>query len=350
MTRSQILTTFLLVMVLGAFLYSISNILMPFVVGFVLAYLLAPLVNRLTRWGVPRAIAAIVPICLAVLVMLFVVVAGLPLLIEQVSSFVQRLPMYIITLKTFVLPHRMGEVLTILQQRFNFDMVLRSLTSLSSEGVTMGLSTLQRGLAGAAAAFNIVLLAFMTPMVAYYLMADWPTFTHRTIAQLPRRWRPVVTETLMAIDLKLSAYLRGMLSVCGLLGLFYGFALHLMGLELGWAIGMATGLLAFLPMVGATIGVLAMFGVAVVQYQLQTWEPYALIALIFVLGQIIEGYILTPLLVGRQVGLHPLWVMFALLAGATVWGFMGMLLALPVAVIVAEVIPPILRAWRKQLA
>jgi predicted PurR-regulated permease PerM len=171
-----------------------------------------------------------------------------------------------------------------------------------------------------------------------------------------------VRQAAAEIDDKLAAYLRGTLAVCLSMALYYAIALSLVGplaglmrgeavagMELAWAIGLLTGLLSFLPIIGASIGAFTMLAVALVQYQLQLWEPYALILGLFVIGQSLEGYVMTPMLVGNRVGLHPLWVIFALLAGGALGGILGMVAAIPVAVVVSVLLPRLMKFWRESL-
>jgi predicted PurR-regulated permease PerM len=284
---------------------------------------------------------------------------GVPALIDQLASFLARLPVYIMTLENFVLPEKFARNLSL---QLNFDNLLKNLSMVGVRGAEVTIQALQQTLSGVAWLVNMALLVVMTPLVAFYLLVDWPSFTLSTLTQLPKRWRKTVQSIGAEIDVKMAAYLRGTLGVCLLLAIYYAVGLSLLGtvsswltgtsvrtLELGWAIGIMTGLLAFIPMIGATIGLGTMLAVALVQYQLQMWEPYALIIGLFFVGQFIEGNVLTPYMVGQRVGLHPLWVIFALLAGSTLGGILGMLLAIPVAVVVSVMLPRLLAQWREAI-
>lgn len=339
------------------FLSAVSSILLPFVVALVLAYLLNPTVSYLHSWGVPRPVGSALLVVIAVSLLVAGLMLGIPKLIDQLTSFVQRLPVYLMTLQHFVLPDKMSRSISLQQP---LDALLRPLGMLGAKGAELTVQTLQKALSGVAWLINLAMLIVMTPIVAFYLLIDWPTITRKTLDQLPKSWKKPTMTMMQEIDVKLAAYLRGTLGCCVVLGMFYALALSSLGwiaslmsgtyvepLELGWAIGMMTGLLGFLPVIGASIGVFTMFAVALVQYQLQIWEPYALLVGIFVLGQILEGYVLTPLLVGQRVGLHPLWIIFALLAGGTLGGIIGMLVAIPTAVIVSVVLPRLLSKWRQ---
>jgi len=345
----------LLATLVGCFLL-VREILTPFVVGLVLAYMLNPMVTWLTDKGLPRAVAALIPVLIAASGLALALFWLIPLLVDQITTFATRLPMYLSTLERYAIPERLGQVMEL-----NLDprSILRQLGLLSSKGAALTVQALQQTLSGAVWLFNMLLLIIMTPLVAYYLMMDWPRITEGSLGQLPQRWHAEVMHIMHEIDVKLSAYLRGTFLVCLCMGLYYAVALNLVGplaswmsgesvpmMELAWAIGFLTGILAFLPVIGASIGAMMMVMVALLQYQLQMWEPYALIFGIFVLGQTLEGYVMTPTLVGNRVGLHPLWVIFALLAGGALAGIAGMLAALPVAVIVSVILPRVLAAWR----
>lgn len=338
------------------FLHSVSEIMLPFIVGFILAYLLNPLVVKLEKRGVPRMLASIMPVGAAVTVLLIGLGIGVPVLIDQLTSFVQRVPVYLMMLQHFVLPEKLGKVLAV---DLNFNALIKPLSAFGSQGAEWTLNALQRTVSGVAWLVNLALLMLMTPVVAFYLLVDWPGLNEKLLKQMPKRWRGSLAEMMREIDHKLAAYLRGTLLVCLSMGTFYALGLSSVGyvsslltgqdvpgLELGWAIGAATGLMAFIPVIGATMGLLLMLGMALVQYQLVIWEPYVFIAALFFLGQFLEGYVMNPLLVGNRVGLHPVWVIFALLAGGTLAGITGMLLAVPTAVVVSTLLPHLLRQWR----
>lgn len=360
MDKQQRRAVMLTALVLGGgvwFLYLVGGILLPFLVGIVLAYLLDPVVGWVHKQGVPRGLAAALPVTAAVAGLVLILTFGLPVLIDQLSTFIQRLPIYVMTLQHFVLPEKLSDQLNIRQV---IDNLLRPISQLGMQSASWALSGLKQTVSGVAWLFNLLLLVVMTPLVAYYLLVEWPGLMKRIPKELPRPWREIFLQVSGEIHSKLAAYLRGVFLVCVSLGMFYAIGLELVGpvagwmsgqdlapMELGWAIGLLTGLLGFLPIVGATIGVVLMMGMALVQYQLLAWEPYALIGGLFVVGQVLEGYVLTPNLVGNRVGLHPLWVMFALLAGGSLGGIMGMLMSIPCAVVVSVVLPRVLRSWRE---
>ena len=360
MDKQQRRAVMLTALVMGGgvwFLYLVGGILLPFLVGIVLAYLLDPVVGWVHKQGVPRGLAAALPVTAAVTALVLMLAFGLPVLIDQLSTFMHRLPIYVMTLQHFVLPEKLADQLNLRQV---IDNLLRPLTQIGMQSASWALSGLKQTVSGVAWLFNLLLLVVMTPLVAFYLLVEWPGLMKRIPKELPRPWRVPFLEVSGEIHVKLAAYLRGVFLVCVSLGVFYAVGLELVGpvaslmsgkdvalMELGWPIGLLTGLLGFLPIVGATVGVMLMMGMALVQYQLLAWEPYALIGGLFVVGQVLEGYVLTPNLVGNRVGLHPLWVMFALLAGGSLGGIGGMLMSIPCAVVVSVVLPRVLRSWRE---
>lgn len=353
--RALILTA----LVLGGafwFLMLVQEILMPFLVGLVLAYLLNPLVEQLEDWGVPRPLASALPVGTAISLLVLALVLGVPMIIDQMASFLQRLPVYLMTLQHFVIPTKLSKMMHL---QLSVEALLKPLGMIGAKGAEVTLQALQKTVSGVAWLFNVGMLMVMTPMVAFYLLMDWRDVMNKALMQLPKAWRKETVVVAREIDTKLAAYLRGTLAVCASLAAFYAMALtnlgwvasmmsgkDLGGLEMGWAIGLMTGLLAFFPVIGAVVGVSTMLAVALVQYQLLVWEPYALIGVIFLVGQTLEGYVLVPLLVGQRVGLHPLWVLFALLAGGVLGGITGMLAAVPVAVVLSIILPRLLTAWR----
>ena len=365
LNRQNLLAIFLTLLLVGGallFLDSVQGILLPFVVGVVLAYLIDPLVSRLHGYGIPRSLASAMLVAAAISFLGVILVLGVPMLIEQLSSFLQRLPVYIMTLQHYVLPSKLGNLSGLLDVKLTVENLLKPLGLIGAKGAEWTVQAMQQAMSGLAWLVNITLLIVMTPVVAFYFLIDWPRISERVFLTLPKSWRKNAKQLAQEIDVKLAAYLRGTLAVCVLLGLFYAAALTGMGwlasliagkpidtLEMGWAIGLLTGLLAFLPVIGGTIGILLMYGVALIQYQLQMWEPYVLLGAIYMVGQILEGYVLTPMLVGNRVGLHPLWVMFALMAGATLGGIGGMMLALPVSVVLSVLLPRVLALWRASI-
>ena len=185
---------------------------------------------------------------------------------------------------------------------------------------------------GGAAIADLLSLFLITPLVAFYLLRDWDLIVEKVYGWFPIRHKDTLQEQLNEIDKKLAAFVRGQGTVCLILASYYAITLTMTGLEFGVVIGVFAGLISFVPFVGAIFGGLLSIGLAYLQFE--AWTNIVIIAGIFMLGQILEGYILTPKFIGEAVGLHPVWVIFSLLAGGALFGFLGVLLALPMAAIV----------------
>ena len=179
-------------------------------------------------------------------------------------------------------------------------------------------------------------LLVITPLVAFYLLRDWDRIVARIDSLLPSRIRPIVREQAKEIDDILAGFVRGQATVCLLLGVFYAVGLSLAGLDFGVIVGLGTGLISFIPYFGMTIGLVTGMGIAVAQFA--DWVPIAIVAGVFAVGQVLEGNVITPRLVGNRVRLHPVWVIFAVLAGGALFGFTGILLALPAAAVIGVLV------------
>ncbi|QBQ55168.1 AI-2E family transporter [Nitrosococcus wardiae] len=309
--------------------YLLREILLPFVAGMAVAYLIDPLCDWLERKGFSRTMATSLVTAGFIFVVIAVLLLLVPLLQNQIMHLIEVLPSLIARAQDSTWPW-----LQLLQERWSIDIsqlqnavrdqagalikwIGRTLASLLSSGMALA---------------NLLSLIFVTPVVAFYLLRDWDRLIARVDHLLPRKYAPVIREQVKLIDTVLSGFIRGQASVCLLLGTFYAIGLTLIGLDFGLMIGMGAGLLSFIPYVGTIVGFIAGIGLAFVQFS--EWTPIALVAGVFVVGQVIEGNFLTPRLVGTRVGLHPVVVIFALLAGGALFGFLGILLAVPVAAVV----------------
>ncbi|CAA7613692.1 AI-2E family transporter [Magnetospirillum sp. SS-4] len=311
-------------------LYLLRGVLLPFVAGMAIAYFLDPQADRLERLGLSRVWATGL-ITLAFFsvfgVLLFLLI---PVLEQQVSTFVQRLPGYVATLNERVRP-LLKDIYDHLTPA-EVEKLQGSLGAYAGTVAGWGLDLLKQVLTGGIAVFGILSLLFITPVVTFYLLRDWDRMTATIDGWLPRHHADTIREELREVDRTLAGFVRGQATVCIAMATFYGIGLTLTGLDLGLMIGIGTGLGAFVPYVGMLIGLMASVGLAIAQ----GGEPFLLggVAVVFILGNILEGNILTPNLVGDRVGLHPVWIIFSLLSGAALFGFVGVLLAVPVASVV----------------
>jgi predicted PurR-regulated permease PerM len=312
----------------AAMLWLFSSILLPFVVAAGIAYFLDPPTTRLTRGGMPRGLAALIMVVALVAACLIVALLLYPLLIAQLGILIARVPAYVGALRGWA-----GQVVAHLQDRLGTEYVNANLRDLvaGQAGAMLGFvaGALTRIVGGGFALFNVISLVVITPVVAFYLLRDWPRSVARLDGWLPRRYAGVLRAQGREVDRILSAWLRGQALCCLLLAAFYAVALQLAGLDLGLIVGISSGLLSFIPYVGTITGGLTSIGLAFAQFP--DWHGVAIVAGVFVMGQLLEGYVIYPRFLGDRVELHAVWVIFALFAGGAVFGFLGVLLAVPIA-------------------
>jgi len=308
-------------------LYELRSVLMPFVAGMLVAYFLDPVADRLERLGCSRTVAVLIITAVFFLVLVLAFVIFIPLLQSQISGFASRLPGYFDILHSHLDP---------LLKRVSEDMSgaemekLRGLVSTyAGDVVKWAGRLLSRVWSGGMALVSLASLIVIMPLVAFYMLRDWDKMVERVDELLPRPVVGDVRQVATDIDKTLSGFVRGQATVCLLLGIFYAIGLSLVGLDFGLIVGLGTGLISFIPYFGMTLGLVIGMGIAVAQFS--DWVPIALVAGVFALGQILEGNFLTPRLVGEQVGLHPVWVIFAVMAGGALFGFTGILLSIPAA-------------------
>jgi predicted PurR-regulated permease PerM len=305
----------------------LRQVLLPFVMGMAIAYFLDPVADRLEKWGLSRTLSATaltVVFLIAVAAFLMVLV---PILQSQVLDFASRLPHYMDLLRG-----RAEDLLTLVQARLSPEDVARlrdAVGGLAGGAVAWLGRVATQVWAGGLALINLLSLIVITPIVAFYLLRDWDRIVERLDHWLPRRHRATIREQLGEINKTLAGFARGQAIVCLGLGVFYGIGLTLVGLEFGLIVGLGTGIISFVPYFGMLTGLVVGMGLAFAQFD--TWLPIVMVAGIFVAGQIVEGNFVTPKLVGDQVGLHPVWMIFALLAGGALFGFVGVLLSVPAA-------------------
>ena len=308
-------------------LYLFSSILLPFVAAACIAYFLDPPTTRLTRFGMPRGVSAGIMIMALLAAMLLFALLLYPLLLAQIGLLITRAPSYVLDIRDWA-----GDVVHRLQEGLGSDYVDEKLRDLvaGQAGAMLGwvAGTLSRIVGSGFALFSVISLAVVTPVVAFYLLRDWRRAVARLDSWLPRRYAGVLRAQAREVDRILSAWLRGQAICCVLLAAFYAVALTLVGLDLGLIVGMAAGLLSFIPYVGSVMGGLTSLALALAQFH---WQGVAVVGGVFIVGQLLEGYVIYPRFLGDRVELHAVWVIFALFAGGAAFGFLGVLLAVPVA-------------------
>lgn len=333
--RRQVFFWLVALAIFIAFLMLFSSILLPFIAGMALAYFLDPVADRLERIGLSRLMATVVILVSFVVVFVLSLMIIIPVLASQLNDFIQRVPEYVTQLQTFIatsnaswLPDWVdGQMGTI---RENFSRYL-------SEGVGFLGTLVEQIWNSGKALLDIASLLVVTPVVAFYLLLDWDHMIEKVDSWVPRNQLATVRQLATELDNTIAGFVRGQGSLCLILGIFYAIALSAAGLNFGLLIGFFTGMISFIPYVGSTVGLLLSLGVALVQF----WPDFiwvGVIAGIFFLGQFIEGNILQPKLVGKSVGLHPVWLMFALFAFGALFGFVGVLVAVPAAAAVGVLV------------
>lgn len=301
----------------------LGHVMMPFLAGAALAYFLDPLADRLERAGLSRVMATAVISVAATLIVILLMLSLIPTLVSQLTALINAAPELFNTAQKFLL-ERFPE----LQDRTST--IRQSLTQIGQAIQSRG-GELANGILTSALGFigGIVFLVIV-PVVAFYFLLDWDRMVARIDALLPRDHAPVIRRLAREIDTALSGFIRGQMSVCLILGTFYSIALMVAGLNYGLLVGAFAGAITFIPYIGSIVGGALAIGLALFQFW-GDWVSIGIIAGIFAFGQFVEGNIISPKLVGNSVGLHPLWLIFALSAFGALFGFAGMLVAVPVA-------------------
>ncbi len=331
-TRMQRLAI-LVALVVGGWvaLQLFAAVLLPFVAAAGTAYFLDPPASRLTRLGVPRGAAALLMIVALVAIALLFALLLYPLILSQLGILISRLPAYVGSIRSFA-----TDVIEHLQQRLGPEFVDERLRDLvagqAGAMLSVLVTTISRVIGGGFALFNVLTLLVVTPVVAFYLLRDWPRLVARIDGWLPCRYAGVLRAQAREVDRILSAWLRGQALCCVALALFYASALSMAGLDLGLIVGLSAGLLSFIPYVGTITGAVTSIGLALAQFS--TWTAVLVVGGVFVAGQILEGYVIYPRFLGDRVELHAVWVIFALFAGGAAFGFLGVLLAVPMAAVI----------------
>ncbi|KIN64365.1 Membrane protein [Sulfitobacter noctilucicola] len=304
-------------------LWFMGDVLMPFLLGGAIAYFLDPVADRLERMGLSRALATALITFVGILVFVLLALLVIPTLINQSISLVK------------IAPDLFSDFTAFLNERF--PTLLEEGSTLQTSLLSIGTAIQERGgqvletaLSSFASIINVMVLFVIVPVVAVYLLLDWDRMVAAIDTLLPRDHAPTIRHLAREIDNTLASFIRGMGTVCLILGTYYAIALMLVGLQFGLVVGFIAGVVTFIPYLGALLGGALAIGLALFQFW-GDWVSIGLVGGIFVLGQVIEGNVLTPKLVGDSVGLHPVWLILALSVFGTLFGFVGMLVAVPLA-------------------
>ena len=326
-------------------LWLLNDVLLPFVVGIVVAYFLDPVVARLQRLRMSRTWATTAVTIVAVLLTIGVAMAILPPLFGQLQALIVSLPDYTVKLAARVMP-----LIDPVRERLNLPPL--SLQELQTEVaqragqvLTVAGAVAGKLAQGGLAIFNLLALLFLTPVVTFYLLRDWERLVDALDGALPRDHAATIRKLAHESNAAIAGYVRGQALVCITLGTIYAVGLSLVGLKFGLVIGLIAGAISFIPFVGTFVGAVMALGMALVQFP-PDWMGVVKVAVVFVIGQMLEGNVLSPKLVGDRVGLHPVWIMFALLAGGALFGFVGVLIAVPVAAVVGVLVRHLIGRYR----
>ena len=311
------------------FLWMFSGVLLPFVAGLALAYLLDPVASRLEKLGIGRLGATLLILLVFILTFVLFMILVVPLAVRELTVFLQSLPNLVGQLQRIAID-RGGPLLDLLGGERAVRDIERPISEMVTQGTGYLVTLLGSLLAGGQALISVFSLLVVTPVVAFYLLIDWSRMINAIDGWLPLSHRETIRRLAREMDRVLSGFVRGQATLCVILGGFYAVALTLIGLNFGAVIGLSAGLLSIIPYVGSLTGLILSVGVAIVQFWPDYFWIFATLG-IFVSGQLVEGNILAPKLLGKSVGVHPVWLMFALFAFGSLLGFVGLLIAVPLA-------------------
>ncbi len=326
--RRQIRFWLVTAIIMAFFLYLFRSILLPFVAGMALAYFLDPVADRLERMKFSRLMATIVILVAFLILFVIVLMLVIPILATQLVDLLGRLPDYVATIQSLVTsfdPVWLERTIGV-----NADAVREGLNTLITQGAGFLSTLFQSVWSSGKALLDIAALFVVTPVVAFYMLNDWDRMIARIDGWVPRDHLGTVRQIAGDIDNVIAGFVRGQGSVCLVLGIMYAIGLTFAGLNFGLLIGLFAGLISFIPYVGSTVGLVVALAVAFIQFW-PDWINILAVAAVFFAGQFLEGNVLQPKLVGNRVGLHPVWLMFALFAFGSLFGFVGMLVAVPAA-------------------
>ncbi|PAQ04546.1 AI-2E family transporter [Mesorhizobium temperatum] len=333
--RRQIRFWLISAIILAIFLYVFSGILLPFVAGMVLAYFLDPVADRLQRLGLSRLMATIVILFAFIIVLVLAFVILIPVLASQMADFASKLPEYLTRLQSLITSFDPRW----LEEQFGVDAngLREGLNSLLTSGFGLLTTVFTSIWSSGMALVSVVSLFVVTPVVAFYMLLDWDRMVAIVDSWVPRDYVQTVRAIANDINTATAGFVRGQGTLCLVLGAMYATGLTLTGLNFGILIGLFAGLISFIPYVGSLTGLVLAVGVGFVQFW-PDWTMVAAVAGVFFVGQFIEGNILQPRLVGKSVGLHPVWLMFSLFAFGALFGFVGLLIAVPASAAIAVLV------------
>ena len=317
------------------FMFVFSPILLPFVAGMALAYMLDPVADWFERSGFSRVAATLTILILFIISFAAFFILVVPILVNQVATLVADVPSYVKRIEVLiesVMTSSWAQSLGV-----NPDTVRSSISDYLNQGARWFTTVLPTIWSGSLAFINILALVVVTPVVAFYLLYDWDRMIGKVDSWLPRDNVDEIRGLAREIDRVIAGFVRGQALVGLTLGTFYATGLVVIGVNFGFLIGLVAGIISFVPYFGSTLGFIASVGIALVQFW-PDWIWIVATATLFVVGQLLEGYVLQPYFIGGNVGLHPVWLMFALFAFGLLFGFVGLLVAIPAAAAVGVLV------------
>lgn len=332
--RRQLMFWLAGLLLFGLLLFLLRQILLPFVAGMAVAYLLDPLADKLEGWGLSRTMATVLITVLFMVVSLGALFLLLPILYHQTLDLIGRVPAIVGAIREFILSQSETLVATLEPEQIERarEALAKFADKIAGWALGFGGGLWRSGLA----LVSLLAMLFITPIVTFYLLRDWDHLIARIDTLLPRKHAPVIREQLNKISDTLAGFVRGQGLVCLILALLYATGLSLAGLDFSLIVGLAAGALSFIPYVGAITGFVV--GMILALLQFDDLIRIGAVALVFAVGQILEGNFLSPKLVGERVGLHPVWVIFGAFAGAALFGFVGVLLAVPATAVIGVLV------------
>jgi len=333
----------ILLAVLIAVLWLFKPVLLPFLAGLAIAYFLEPLVTKLEKRKVPRWAGALIVLSCFILIVVTIVLLVWPLLNSQIGALINALPEYANKVREHYVPWAQDWL-----ARFSPEDVerIRDAATQSAGDAAGWVSNTIKNIVNSSFAFiDAVALSILTPVTAFHVLRDWKKLTKTVDQLIPRKHYEIVREQMHEIDTTLSGFVRGQAMVCLILGVVYSTGLALNGVKYGATVGIIAGVLTIIPYVGTVFGWATSFILACVQFD-GDWLRIGMVMAVFAVGHFFEAYILTPRLVGHRVNLHPIWILFALIAGLKLLGFMGVLIAVPTAAVVGVLIRFAVREYR----
>src|SRR5262249_45730149 len=320
------LLTFL---VLAAVLWLLHDILLPFVAGVALAYVLAPLADRVERLGMNRTVASLLIVGVLVVALIALILVLVPLLLQQGAALIAHIPGYFNRIKELIV-HPNFPCINLLGAPLN----RKSPAQLVGQVATWLLSFSYSLWTGGKALVSFASVLIVMPVVTFYLIRDWHAMIEMVDSWVPLHQRDTVRQLGREIDAAIGGFLRGQFGVCLVLGCYYAIGLMLVGLDFALLIGLIAGVITFVPYIGSMTGLMIAVSVAIAQFW-PDWKRITLVVIIFLVGQFIEGNVVSPKFVGERVGLHPVWLIFAMFAFGYLFGFVGLLVAVPLGAAIA---------------